>query len=60
MVEATIAPSGKVEAARVIRSIPMLDQAALDAVRQWEYTPTLVNGVPTRVMMTVRVRFQLQ
>jgi len=24
----------------------MLDQAALDAVRQWEYTPTLLNGAP--------------
>jgi TonB family protein len=36
-VEATIGPDGKVIDARVVRSIPLLDQAALDAVRQWEY-----------------------
>ena len=45
--------------ARVIRSIPLLDQAALDAVRQWEFTPTLMNGVPAPVIMSVTVNFQL-
>jgi hypothetical protein len=45
--------------ARVIRSIPELDQAAVDAVRQWEFTPTLLNGVPTPVLMTVTVNFTL-
>jgi protein TonB len=44
---------------RVVRSIPLLDRAAIDAVRQWEFTPTLLNGVPTRVVMTVTVRFTL-
>jgi len=46
IVEATIGPDGKVSDARVLRSIPLLDQAALDAVRQWVFTPTLLNGVP--------------
>ena len=47
-------------AAQVLRSIPMLDDAALDAVKQWEFQPTLLNGVPTPVIMTVTVQFTLQ
>ena len=35
---------GQVESVRVLRSIPLLDQAAIDAVRQWQFTPTLLNG----------------
>ena len=57
IIEATIGPDGKVIDAKVVRSIPLLDQAALDAVRQWEYTPTLLNGVPVPVVMTVTVNF---
>ena len=56
-IEATIGPDGKVIDAKVVHSIPLLDQAALDAVRQWEYTPTLLNGVPVPVLMTVRINF---
>lgn len=56
-IEATIGPDGKVAEARVIRSVPLLDQAALDAVRQWEYTPTLLNGVPVPVVVTVTINF---
>ena len=37
-----------------------LDQAALDAVKQWQFTPTLLNGVPVPVIMTVTVNFTLQ
>ena len=44
----------------VRRSIPLLDAAALDAVRQWQFTPTLLNGVPVPVIMTVTVNFTLQ
>ena len=57
--EVTVGPDGSVKDARVIRSIPLLDQAALDAIRQWQYTPTLVNGVPTTVIMTATVQFTL-
>jgi len=59
IIEATIGPNGKVQDARVLRSIPLLDQAALDAVKQWEFTPTLLNGVPVPVIMTVTVQFTL-
>ena len=56
-IEATIGPDGKVIDAKVVRSIPLLDQAALDAVRQWEYTPPLRNGVPVPVLVTVTINF---
>jgi protein TonB len=57
--EAIIGVDGTVRDVRVLRSIPVLDQAATDAVRQWEYTPTLLNGVPVPVIMTVTVSFTL-
>ncbi len=56
-IEATIGTDGKVVDAKVVRSIPMLDQAALDAVRQWEYLPTMLNGKPVPVLVTVTVNF---
>jgi protein TonB len=59
IVEATIATDGSVRGARVIRSVPMLDQAALDAVAQWRYTPTLLNGQPVEVVMSVNVTFAI-
>jgi TonB family protein len=60
IIEARIERDGTVGRARVLRSIPMLDDAAVDAVRQWEFTPTLLNGAPMPVMMTVTVNFTLQ
>jgi protein TonB len=39
--------------------VPLLDQAALDAVMQWEFTPTLLNGQAVPVMMTMTVQFTL-
>lgn len=60
ILEAVIDASGKVTDARVLRSIALLDQAALDAVRQWVFTPTLLNGVPVPVVMTVTVTFTLR
>ena len=59
IVELVIDEQGRVNDARVLRSIPLLDQAALNAVRQWEYTPTLLNGVPTPIVMTATVQFTL-
>ena len=41
-------------------SVPLLDQAALSAVRQWRYTPTRLNGEPVAVIMTVTVNFELR
>ena len=59
IIEATLAADGRVINARVLRSVPMLDVAALDAVRTWQYTPTMLNGVPVPVIMTVTVTFTL-
>ena len=60
IVEALIDKTGHVASARILRSIPMLDAAALEAVRQWEYQPVLLNGAPVSVMMTLTVNFTLQ
>ena len=60
IIEATIGPGGTVQEAKVLRSIPLLDAAALDAVKQWVFTPTLLNGLPVPVIMTVTVNFTLQ
>jgi protein TonB len=60
IIQATIGPDGKVQDAEVLRSVPLLDQAAVAAVRAWEYRPTLLNGQPVAVIMTVTVRFRLR
>ena len=57
ILEAVIDPNGNVTDINVLRSIPLLDEAAMDAVRQWKYEPTLLNGVPVPIVMTVTVRF---
>jgi protein TonB len=59
ILECTISPQGKVTDVKVLRGIPLLDQAAIEAVKQWVYTPTLLNGVPVPVIMTVTVNFRL-
>jgi len=59
ILECTIAPDGTVSDAKVLRSIPLLDQAAVDAVTQWRFAPTQLNGVPVAVIMTVTVNFSL-
>jgi TonB family protein len=59
IMECTIDAQGKISDVRVLRGVPLLDAAAIDAVRQWEYTPTVVNGVPVAVIMTVTVNFRL-
>ena len=56
-IEATIGVEGTVTDATVVKSIPLLDKAALDAVMQWEYTPSLLNGVPVPVVVTVTINF---
>jgi len=60
IIEAVIDERGHVRDAKVMKSIPLLDEAALAAVRQWEYTPTTVDGVPVSVVMTVTVNFALK
>jgi protein TonB len=59
IMEARIEPDGSVSDARIIKSIPLLDQAALDAVKQWRFTTPLANGEPTAVLTTVTIDFRL-
>jgi protein TonB len=60
ILEAVLNAKGGVESVRVLRSIPLLDEAAADAVRQWRFTPALLNGQAVPVVMTVTVNFTLQ
>ena len=59
IIECTIDPKGRIANARVLRGHSLLDAAALDAVQRWAYTPSLLNGSPVSVVMTVTVRFTL-
>jgi periplasmic protein TonB len=59
ILEAVISESGLVQSVRVLLSKPLLDEAAVEAVRQWRFTPTLLNGQPVPVVMTVTVNFRL-
>ena len=59
ILEVLIGSDGAVEEAQVLRSIPLLDQAAVDAVMQWRFAPTLLNGQTVPVIMTVTVNFTL-
>jgi TonB family protein len=58
--EIVIDETGAVSDARVVRSVPMLDEAALNAVRQWKFDPAIVNGKAVPVRMTVTVNFTTQ
>jgi TonB family protein len=59
-IEATVGPDGVVADARVVQGVAGLDDAALTAVRQWVYAPTLLGGVPVSVLMTVTVAFSMR
>jgi protein TonB len=60
ILEAVIDETGAVRDVTVLRSVPLLDRAAIDAVRQWRYSPTRLNGVPVAIVMTVSVTFTLK
>jgi protein TonB len=60
ILEAVLDAAGRVQSVSVLRSIPLLDQAAVDAVRQWRFTPALLNGEAVPVVMTVTVNFTLR
>ena len=60
VIEAILDTAGRVTQARIVKSVPLLDQAALNAVRQWRYTPSTYAGHPVAVLMTVTIRFTLQ
>jgi protein TonB len=57
ILEAVIDEQGNVASTSVIRSIPMLDDAAVEAVSQWQYEPTILGGQPRSVVMNITVNF---
>jgi protein TonB len=59
VLHAIISKDGRVEQLSVISGHPLLIQAALDAVRQWRYQPTLLNGDPVEVDTTITVTFTM-
>ena len=58
VLEALVNEQGTVSDIKVISGHPLLVQAATDCVRQWQYEPTLLNGVPTAVILTAKITFQ--
>ncbi|MEW6732995.1 MAG: TonB family protein [Acidobacteriota bacterium] len=59
VVEVTIDEKGGVQNGRVISGHPLLQQAALRAVRQWKFKPTLLNNIPVKVQSVLTFRFKL-
>jgi protein TonB len=59
MLQAHVCACGEISEVRVIKSIPMLDQAAIDAVRQWYFRPALRNGEAMAVWVGIPVKFSL-
>ncbi len=60
ILECVISPEGRVTNVKVLRGAPLLDREAVEAVKQWVYSPTLLNGDPVAVIMTVTVNFKIQ
>jgi len=60
ILDVIIDETGVVRSTRVLKSVPFLDQAAVDAVHQWRFTPARLNGVAIPIVMTVTVSFRLQ
>jgi protein TonB len=59
ILQAVISEDGSVREVKVLRSDPLFDQAATDAVKQWRFTTPMLNGQPIPVVMTVTVGFTL-
>ena len=60
ILEATVSTDGTVESVRVLRSVKFLDQAAVDAVKQWRYSPLVLNGVATPFILSVSLNFSVK
>jgi TonB family protein len=60
MIEALLGADGTLQAGRITRSLPLLDRQALECVRQWSFTPLLVDGQPTPAVITVELNFALR
>jgi periplasmic protein TonB len=60
ILEAIVDEDGRVETVRVLRSVSVLDRAAVEAVKQWRYSPVILNGKPETFILTVAVTFRLE
>ncbi|MCK7466846.1 MAG: energy transducer TonB [Desulfosudis oleivorans] len=60
IIEAMTDIYGRVRDARVISGHPLLNDAALSAIKQWVYEPYILNGIPKPVIFTATVTFTLQ
>ena len=60
ILEATVNEAGAVTDVHVLRSILLLDQAAIKAVKQWRYQPLVLNGQPVPFILVVTVTFSLR
>jgi protein TonB len=61
ILEATVNTDGCVESVKVLRSRhPLLDKASQDALMQWQYSPLVLNGIPTPFVLTVTFTFSVQ
>ncbi len=60
LLRAVISRDGGITALEAVSGQPLLVQAALDAVRQWRYRPTILDGEPVEVETTITVIFRLQ
>ncbi len=61
IMECVVKADGKVGDVRIVTSLdPDLDQAAIDAARQWEFDPGTKNGKPVDVLVTITIAFTLK
>ena len=60
VLHAIISRDGRIDALQVVSGSPFFVQAALEAVRQWRYRPTMLDGEPVEVETTISVEFRLQ
>ncbi len=60
MLQATIDKAGTVVDLKILHGHPLLNEAAIEAVKQWRYQPVLLNGAPTDVVTTITVNFSFQ
>jgi protein TonB len=57
ILEATVDATGRVQEVTILRGSPIFDEAAIEAVKQWQYRPLLLNGIPTPFVLSVTLKF---
>ena len=60
VLKALIGPDGRVKEVKLLRPVPIFDESAVDAVRQWRFTPITSHGNPVYVWMIIPIRFTLR